>query len=305
MFRAVVLLAGLALSCRPAGYKPSPLPPEPHLGAEPDGAEPATDEEFVHRALYGADSAPASVIKPPGNAELSASGLASLVLRPGTGDRTAANEDTVVIHFVGWDSKGVKFDSSLARGKPDHLRLQLLEPGFREGVQRMVIGEKRRLWIPERLAFGPVPTPGKPSGDVVIDVELLDIVAPPSAPTVPEDLTSPPEDALTTASGLRTKVLKPGTGKSHPERPDRVLVHYSGWTSDGQMFDSSVARGQALAFGVDEVIPGWTEALMLMVEGEQRRLWIPAKLAYGDTPARPGAPAGPLVFDVELIEIQR
>ncbi len=304
MLRAVVLFAGLAISCRPADYKPTPLPPEPHLGAEDDGPEPANEDEFVHRALYGADSAPASVIKPPGNAELSASGLASLVLRQGTGERTPRDDDTVVLHFVGWDSKGEKFDSSLARGKPDHLRVQLLEPGWREGVQRMVVGEKRRLWIPERLAFGPVPTPGKPAGDIVIDVELLDIVEPPAAPTVPEDLTSPPADALTTASGLRSKVLEPGKGKVHPQRTDRVLVHYSGWTADGNMFDSSVARGQALAFGVDEVIPGWTEALMLMVEGEKRRLWIPANLAYGDTPSRPGAPAGPLVFDVELIEIQ-
>jgi peptidylprolyl isomerase len=70
------------------------------------------------------------------------------------------------------------------------------------------------------------------------------------------------------------------------------------------MFDSSVARGEPIAFGVEEVIPGWTELLLLMNEGERARVWIPATLAYGDTPDRPGSPAGALVFDVELIEVQ-
>ena len=255
-------------------------------------------------ALYGAESAPKSVLKAPSNAQSFPSGLASLVLRQGTGQRTPRLDDTVVIHFVGWNDKGEKFDSSLARGKPDRLRMQTLEPGWREGLQQMVVGEKRRLWIPEALAFGPVPTPGRPAGDIVIDVELLEIIEPPKAPDVPADLTEPPADALVTASGLRTKVLKKGTGTEHPEAMDRVLVHYSGWTQDGEMFDSSIMRGEPTAFGVDEVIPGWTEALMLMVVGEKRRVWIPANLAYGEAPERPGVPAGPLVFDVELIEIQ-
>ena len=66
------------------------------------------------------------------------------------------------------------------------------------------------------------------------------------------------------------------------------------------MFDSSVARGESIAFGLDEVIPGWTEGVQMMVEGEKRRLWIPEGLAYGGAP---GAPKGMLVFDVELIRI--
>ncbi len=310
MIRPPFWLIFLALGCRPAGYKPSPLPPEPRLGDREAAAEAAApapvaeDEAFVHQALFGQDSAPNSVMRPPGNAEISQSGLASVVLRAGTGQRTPREEDTVVVHFVGWDDEGNKFDSSLARGKPDRMRMQQIEPGWREGLSQMVVGEKRRLWIPERLAFGPVPTPGRPAGDVVIDVELLEIIEPPKAPEVPSDLTQPPEDALVTASGLRSKVLTPGTGKRRPERTDRVLVHYSGWTQDGQLFDSSIMRGEPTAFGVDEVIPGWTEALQLMVEGEKRRVWIPANLAYGEQPKQPGAPAGPLVFDVELLEIQ-
>jgi peptidylprolyl isomerase len=117
----------------------------------------------------------------------------------------------------------------------------------------------------------------------------------------PSDVGAPPPDATTTASGLATKVLTPGTGSSHPRANSRVKVHYSGWTTDGEMFDSSVARDEPISFGLNQVIPGWTEGVQLMVEGETRRLWIPEKLAYG---GQRGAPQGLLVFDVELIKIE-
>jgi len=116
----------------------------------------------------------------------------------------------------------------------------------------------------------------------------------------PPDVAAPPADAEQTASGLATKVLRPGTGTAHPSTQDRVSVHYTGWTTDGAMFDSSVVRGEPTSFGVTQVIAGWTEALQLMVEGEKRRVWIPEDLAYR---GQPGRPAGMLVFDVELIEI--
>jgi len=116
----------------------------------------------------------------------------------------------------------------------------------------------------------------------------------------PPDVAAPPSDAQKTASGLASKVITPGTGTKHPRANSRVTVHYTGWTTDGQMFDSSVARGESIAFGLHQVIPGWTEGVQLMVEGEKRRLWIPERLAYAGAP---GAPAGMLVFDVELIKI--
>jgi peptidylprolyl isomerase len=117
----------------------------------------------------------------------------------------------------------------------------------------------------------------------------------------PADVAAPPADATTTSSGLATKVLTPGTGTQHPRANSRVKVHYSGWTTDGEMFDSSVARNEPISFGLNQVIPGWTEGVQLMVEGETRRLWIPEKLAYG---GMRGAPQGMLVFDVELITIE-
>ena len=117
----------------------------------------------------------------------------------------------------------------------------------------------------------------------------------------PADVAAPPSDATATASGLASKVLKSGTGARHPGPTSRVRVHYSGWTTDGKMFDSSVARNEPISFGLNQVIPGWTEGVQAMVEGETRRLWIPEKLAYAGAH---GSPKGMLVFDVELIKIE-
>ena len=122
----------------------------------------------------------------------------------------------------------------------------------------------------------------------------------PSIPA-PEDVAAPPADSLKTTSGLSIKTLEKGTGTRHPRATDQVTVHYTGWTTDGKMFDSSVARGEPSTFALNQVIDGWTEGLQRMVEGEKARLWIPEDLAYGGAP---GKPAGMLVFDVELIRIE-
>ena len=117
----------------------------------------------------------------------------------------------------------------------------------------------------------------------------------------PADVAAPPADAAKTASGLASKVIAPGTGKTHPGRTDLVTVDYTGWTTDGKMFDSSIPRGSPATFGLDGVIAGWTEGLQLMTVGEKRRFWIPEELAYK---GQQGAPQGTLVFDVELLEIK-
>lgn len=119
-------------------------------------------------------------------------------------------------------------------------------------------------------------------------------------PPVPPDVAAPPADAERTASGILSRVLTPGTGTTHPTPTSTVEVHYTGWTIDGDMFDSSITRGASIEFPLTGVIPGWTEGLQLMVEGEHRRLWIPGALAYD---GQPGRPQGVLVFDVELIRI--
>ena len=117
----------------------------------------------------------------------------------------------------------------------------------------------------------------------------------------PADVAAAPADAQVTSSGLASKVLTPGTGTEHPVPTDLVKVNYTGWTTDGKMFDSSVVRGQPSTFSLDGVIAGWTEGLQLMFEGEKTRFWIPEKLAYGGK----SAPYGLLVFDIELIKIDQ
>lgn len=128
---------------------------------------------------------------------------------------------------------------------------------------------------------------------------------PQPAPPVPNDVKAPPASAKKTASGLAYRLLKPGGGKDSPKATDRVTVNYSGWTTDGKMFDSSVTRGQPATFPLNGVIKGWTEGLQLMKVGDKMRFWIPGDLAYGDKPQRPGAPAGTLVFDVDLLGINQ
>ena len=118
----------------------------------------------------------------------------------------------------------------------------------------------------------------------------------------PVDVEAPPSNAVMTASGLASIVLREGAGEAHPGPRSTVEVHYSGWTVDGELFDSSVSRGETTSFPLNAVIPGWTEGLQLMTEGEVRRFWIPENLAYA---GRAGAPEGMLVFEVELIRIVR
>jgi FKBP-type peptidyl-prolyl cis-trans isomerase len=247
---------------------------------------------------------PPDVEAAPADATTTASGLAWKVLTPGTGTDHPGPADRVKVHYTGWTKSGQMFDSSVLRGEPVVFPLNAVIAGWTEGLQLMTVGEKRRLWIPAALAYGARPRPGAPSGDLVFDVELLDIVHAPKPPPVPTDVKAPPANAKRTASGLAYRVLTPGTGTAHPSVMSNVTANYSGWTPDGKMFDSSVLRGQPAQFRLDQVVKGWSEGVQLMTKGEKARFWIPGPLAYGDTPSRPGAPAGMLVFDIELLDFQ-
>ena len=114
----------------------------------------------------------------------------------------------------------------------------------------------------------------------------------------PPDVKAPPAKAIKTESGLASMVIRPGKGKEHPGPTDEVTVHYTGWTTDGKMFDNSVGEEPA-TFPLNEVIRGWTEGVQLMVVGEKRRFWIPEPLAYRGR----REPYGMLVFDIELLSI--
>lgn len=237
--------------------------------------------------------APDNVARPPADAGKTSSGLASVILKAGTGKTKPGPTDVVTVNYTGWTTDGKMFDSSFARNQPSSFPLNRVIKGWGEGVQLMVAGEKRRFWIPQDIAYNGMA--GRPAGMLVFDIELLDFA--PSPTTPPPDVAAPPKDAGRTASGLAYKSLREGKGGSRPNENSVVTVHYTGWTTDGKMFDSSIEKGQPISFGLGDVIAGWTEGLQLMTVGEKMRFWIPERLAYkGERP-----PRGMLVFDVELI----
>lgn len=304
-FFALLLATSLSAACRSAPDEPvSRVDPTPSAAPSPPPA--ATTAAAPAPASAASDDIPAppDVARAPSDASCTPSRLCSKVITKGTGKDHPKATSKVKVHYTGWMKNGKMFDSSVKRGEPASFGLDQVIPGWTEGVQLMVEGETRRFWIPSALAYGDTPSrPGAPSGDLVFDVQLLEIEKAPEPPTTPTDLAKPPASAKKTKSGLAYRVLKKGTGKDHPTATSSVTVHYSGWTKDGKMFDSSVVRGEPATFGLNQVIPGWTEGVQLMVVGDKTRFWIPADLAYGKVPSRPGAPAGDLVFDIELIAI--
>jgi FKBP-type peptidyl-prolyl cis-trans isomerase len=242
-------------------------------------------------------SAPANDLAPPADAPVTPSGLRSKVLKAGTGTAHPEPQDLVEVHYTGWKSDGTKFDSSRDRNAPAQFTVEGAIKGWSEGVQQMVIGETRRLWVPAALAYGDAPPQGRaPAGPLVFDLELLKIIKQPRPLPPPPDLATPSEKR--TKSGLAYKVLAPGSGRQHPKPDSLVEVHYTGWGPDGRMLDSSVVRGQPARMQLKSAGPGWTEALRLMVAGEKTRFWIPASLA-----AQMGTSAPSAVYDVELVAI--
>ena len=111
------------------------------------------------------------------------------------------------------------------------------------------------------------------------------------------------EGVVETESGLQYLVLTRGKGTQHPVAKDTVKVHYHGTLLDGSVFDSSINRGQPISFALNQVIPGWTEGVQLMVVGEKTRFFIPATLAYGNRAMGKIEPGSVLIFDVELLGI--
>ena len=241
--------------------------------------------------------APSDLGAPPNDAVKSSTGLISKTIKPGTSDEKPIATDVVTVNYTGWRSDGMMVDSSVARGTASTFPLDKVMAGWRECVMLMTIGETRRCWVPQALAYNG--RAGRPTGTVVFDIELIDLR--PSPLIAPSDLKAPPDDAKRTASGLAYKVLRPGKGTRSPSPFSQVSVHYTGWTTDGRMFDSSVPRGVPTQMRLDEVIKGWSEGVPLMTEGERTRFWVPENLAYG---GKGDGPRGMLVFDIELVAIQ-
>jgi peptidylprolyl isomerase len=237
---------------------------------------------------------PPDLTAPPADAEKSADGLISKQLAAGTAGEHPAAVDFVHVHYAVWKASDGSVVDYTRTEMPTFVNMTKLLPGMREMFTQMTPGEKRRSWIPASLGAGKI----KEGDTFVVDAELVDVVHPPATPA---DVAAPPADATKTSSGLAYKILTPGTGAVHPRKRDKVLVNYSGWTTDGRMFDSSITKGEPVELLLEQVIPGWVEGLALMTEGAKARFWIPQKLAYK---GQQGMPAGMLVFDIELIKIR-
>lgn len=178
---ASLILGAGPQGCTKSGGESSPPPaPEPVATV---AARPLPVPESV--------PAPPDVAAPPRDAQKTASGLVTKVLTPGTGTEHPRPGDTMKIQYVGWRKDGVMFDRSGT--KPVEIGFVQVFPGWAEGLQLMVPGEKRRLWIPSALAYGDAPRPGVPSGDVTMDVELLGVARPsgPSPAAAPSSIAMP------------------------------------------------------------------------------------------------------------------
>jgi len=258
--------------------------------------------------------APADVATPPADAKVLPSGLTyKMLLRPQCAlsvsmslDSGKCQEerprayDKVRIDYTGWTTNGKMFDSS--RVEKRVVRVNSVMDGWTEGLQLMAPGEKRRFWVPAALAFGDTPIDEtRPAGPLVFDIELYNVER---QPKPPDELTGPPADAEVTTSGLAYKVLKPATGQRSPLPESNVTALYNGWSAKGDLV-LSTAYGAQSTFLLKEIpIKGLLEGAQLMSEGETRRFWVPAPLAFGETPENPKLPGGPLVFDFRLETVQ-
>jgi FKBP-type peptidyl-prolyl cis-trans isomerase len=266
------------------------IPAELAYGEKPGGGRPGGMLVFDIELLDIKEPA-----KPPEDAEKTAAGVAYKVLSEGEGKATPEATDLATFHFTASTMEGQTVQDTRRQPQAPTAPLDKLPPELGELLGEMKPGEQRRAWLPE---------PQAPGGFIVADLELVSYREAEPAPPVPDNVGAVPEDAEKTDSGLASVILSPAEKEDRPAASDTVKVHYTGWTTDGEMFDSSVTRGEPTTFPLSGVIPGWTEGVQLMSVGEKRRFWVPAALAYGENPGG-GRPGGMLVFDIELLEIVR
>jgi peptidylprolyl isomerase len=231
------------------------------------------------------------------------SGLKYIIHEKGRGVKAESGAQ-VKVHYTGKLTNDTVFDSSYKRNQPFSFKLgsgQVIR-GWDEGVALLNQGDKATLIIPAELGYGSRKTGDiPPNSTLIFDIELIDV----KNPIKIEAFDTKGKDTITTASGLKYIVVKEG----HPKNPvakagEVVTVHYTGYFKSGDIFDSSVKRGQPIKFtlGQGQVIKGWDEGLQLMRSGDKYRLIIPYQLAYGENGRGQSIPPkSDLIFDVEMV----
>ncbi len=274
------------------------LPPSIGLKEKPASGQGDTNVYEVEVVdIRAAPEIPADVAGPPPNAKQTKSGIKYVEVRPGTGKEKITQGDEVTFDFTAWTADGRMIETTELKKRP------LTSPTFRQPppaedvLTNMVAGQRVRFWADAKLM--------KRDSDKGLLCYEIDVVtirkakSPP--PPAPSDVAKPPADAKKSPKGVFYKVLKQGKGGPHPTPDDTVRVNYTGWSTAGRMFDSSVIKGEPTEFNLRGVIAGWTDGIPLMSVGDKFRFWVPDELAYKGQPDRP---QGMLVFDIELVEIK-
>jgi len=226
------------------------------------------------------------------------------VIARGTGKAHPQPNDCVRMRYTAWTRSGEPAGRSTDDEGGEQACMRGMTPGLAEAVAAMVVGEQRRVWIPEALAF-----PVDPKDDdqprrktaLTYDLTLLSVLA---APATPRTLKRAPSNARKLASGVAVELVKKGAGTAHPDPSQQLTMHLSCWTPDGVLHESTRFGGKPLVYRIAELVPGLGEGLQQLVVGDVARFWIPAALAYGNKPRRRGQPPGNLVYEVELVGLE-
>lgn len=272
---------------------------EPHEDLTEEEIEIAEDDIIETIPEYLELTEPASLLM-----NTTASGIDYAVLEPGTGEKLEP-EMQVSVHYAGYlGLDNTKFDSSYDRNEPILFTLgrNMVITGWDEVLTYLRVGDKARVWIPSELAYGekgrgPIP----PNADLIFDLEVLEA----KRLFQPEKHSLAEKDTVETDSGLQIIIISEGSGEP-PARGSVIVVHYSGYLSDGSLFDSSLQRNVPLRFvyGTGQVLRGWDEGFAHLNKGAKARFILPPHLAYGDRGAGPIPPDETLIFDVELLDIE-
>lgn len=250
--------------------------------------------------------------KEPDITQTSVAGLKAVVSKTGVkywdikvGDGESPKPDaTVVMNFSSWLEDGTRWYTSLERGAPALIRLKSVPPGLVEGLLSMKVGGRRRIEVPAKQAFGSTNAPPgvPPDADLVYEVELVAVKLHIKPPVQTDVAGIKP---TTTPSGLKFWDIKVGTGKS-PKTDSIVKVHYSGWLPSGKLFQNTIQRDRPEFFRLDKVVEGMAKGIISMRIGGKRRLEVPPELGYGEKgQGRHVPPNSPLIFEVELLDVQR
>jgi len=235
---------------------------------------------------------------------VTSSGLKVKLTKQGKG-LPADKGDKVKVHYTGTLVDGKKFDSSKDRNEPFEFIIGLKQviAGWDEGIALLRAGDEAILTVPPELGYGNRRTGNIPPGAYLIfEVELISV----EKDVMPKPFEIKEKDIKTTETGLRYGFVNQGEGAS-AEKGKNVEVHYTGFLENGEVFDSSVMRGQPISFrlGAGMVIKGWDEGIALLKEGAKAKLIIPYQLAYGEQGMPPTIPEkATLIFNVELISVK-